>query len=117
VLIQNVNRVKEIALQPSARGSTKKRHSTTLSRTPFRHLTQSPLNNPLHLLRIMTESMITPADITFSIDWEAGEATFSASTPQAKQWMGCTKKTVPLADAKTFRETAEAAGLRVTAFP
>jgi hypothetical protein len=61
--------------------------------------------------------MPTPADITFSIDWEAGEVRFSASTPQARQWMGCTEKTVPLADVKTFRETAEAAGLTVAAFP
>ena len=55
MLIQNVNQVKEIALQPSAGGSTKKRHSTALSRTPFRHLTQFQLNNPLHLPRIPTE--------------------------------------------------------------
>jgi hypothetical protein len=61
--------------------------------------------------------MPTPADITFSIDWEAGEVTFSASTRRAKQWMGCTEKTVPLADVKTFRETAEAEGLTVAAFP
>ncbi len=53
----------------------------------------------------------------FSIDWEAGEGTFSASTRQAKLWMGCSEKTVPLADVKTFRETAEAEGLTVAAFP
>lgn len=61
--------------------------------------------------------MPIPADIMFSIDWEAGEVTFSASTRQAERWMGCTEKTVPLADAKTFRETAEAEGLTVAAFP
>jgi hypothetical protein len=53
--IQNVNHVKKIAFSPSV-GDVKRRHSTTPLKTPFRHLTQFPLNNPLHLLRIMTES-------------------------------------------------------------
>ena len=55
--IQNVNRAKEIVFSPSRRGDTKKRRSTTPLKTPFRHLTQFPLNNPLHLLRITTESV------------------------------------------------------------
>jgi hypothetical protein len=38
------------------RGDTKRKHSTTPLRTRFRHLTLFPLNNPLHLLQIMTES-------------------------------------------------------------
>ena len=54
MLIQNVNRIKEIALQPSARGSTKKRRSTMLLGIPFRHLTQFQLNNLLHLQRTTT---------------------------------------------------------------
>jgi hypothetical protein len=62
VLIQNVNRVKEIASQPSARGSTKKRHSTTLSRTPFRHLTQFQLNNLLRLQRTTTEDVASSTE-------------------------------------------------------
>jgi hypothetical protein len=41
----------------SARGNTKRRRSTKPLKTPFRHLTQFPLNNLLHLLRITTESM------------------------------------------------------------
>jgi hypothetical protein len=57
VLIQNVNRVKEIALQPSARGSTKKRRSTTLLGIPFRHLTHFQLNNLLRLQRTTTEDV------------------------------------------------------------
>jgi hypothetical protein len=47
---------RQIAFAPSAPDDSKRRHSTTPLRTPFRHLTQFPLNNPLHLLRIMTES-------------------------------------------------------------
>jgi hypothetical protein len=77
---------------------------------------QSRLARPA-ALRLTRQQMPIPADIMFSIDWEAGEVTFSASTRQAERWMGCTEKTVPLADAKTFRETAEAEGLTVAAFP
>jgi hypothetical protein len=55
--IQNVNRVKEIAFSPSARGNTKRTRSTMPLKTPFRHLTQFPLNNPLYLLRITIESV------------------------------------------------------------
>jgi hypothetical protein len=60
VLIQNVNRVKEIALQPSARG--KKRRSTTLSGIPFRHLTQFQLNNLLRLQRTTTEDVASSTE-------------------------------------------------------
>jgi hypothetical protein len=55
--IQNVNHVKKIGFLPSAHGDAKRRHSTTPLKTPFRHLTQFPLNNPLHLLLITTESV------------------------------------------------------------
>ena len=57
--IQNVNRVKEIVFSPIRHGDTKRRRSTTPLKTPFRHPTQFPLNNPLHPLLIMTES-VTP---------------------------------------------------------
>jgi hypothetical protein len=57
VPIQNVNRVKEIPFSPSARGNTKRTRSTTLLETPFRHLTQFPLNKPLYLPRITIESV------------------------------------------------------------
>jgi hypothetical protein len=60
VLIQNVNRVKEIASQPSARG--KKRRSTTLSGIPFRHLTQFQLNNLLRLQRTTTEDVASSTE-------------------------------------------------------
>jgi hypothetical protein len=60
VLIQNVNRIKEIALQPSARG--KKRRSTTLSGIPFRHLTQFQLNNLLRLQRTTTEDVASSTE-------------------------------------------------------
>src|SRR5215472_16372717 len=72
--IQNINHVKKIAFSPSAPDDAKRRHSTTPLRTPFRHLIQFPLNSPLHLLRIMTESVtsngqdgpaITSASIRF----------------------------------------------------
>jgi hypothetical protein len=55
--IQNVNHVKKIAFSSSAHGDAKRRRSTTPLKTPFRHLTQFPLNNPLHLLPITTESV------------------------------------------------------------
>src|SRR5215472_8744371 len=55
--IQNVNRVKEIPFSPSARGNTKRTRSTTPLKTPFRHLTQFPLNKPLYLPRITIESV------------------------------------------------------------
>jgi hypothetical protein len=54
--IQKVNRVKRTVFSPTRRGDTKRKHSTTPLRTRFRHLTLFPLNNPLHLLQIMTES-------------------------------------------------------------
>jgi hypothetical protein len=44
--MQNVDLVREIGFSPRAPGNIKKRHSTTLSRAPFRHLTQFQLNNP-----------------------------------------------------------------------
>jgi hypothetical protein len=44
--MQNVDLVREIGFSARAPGNVKKRHSTTLSRTPFRHLTQFQLNNP-----------------------------------------------------------------------
>src|SRR6516225_10612095 len=44
--MQNVDLVKETAFSPRWPANIKKRHSTTLSRTPFRHLTQFQLNNP-----------------------------------------------------------------------
>jgi hypothetical protein len=60
VLVQNVNRIKEIGLQPSARG--KKRRSTTLSGIPFRHLTQFQLNNLLRLQRTTTEDVVSSTE-------------------------------------------------------
>src|SRR6516164_10286555 len=42
----NVDLVRETAFSPRWPADIKKRHSTTLSRTPFRHLTQFQLNNP-----------------------------------------------------------------------
>jgi len=54
--IQNVKRVKEIVFSPTGRGDAKRRRSTTPLKTLFRRPTQFPSNNPLHLLRIMTES-------------------------------------------------------------
>jgi len=54
--IQNVKRVKEIVFSPTGSGDAKGRRSTTPLKTLFRRPTQFPSNNPLHLLRIMTES-------------------------------------------------------------
>jgi hypothetical protein len=63
--------------------------------------------------------MPTPSaiDITVSVDANAGEVTFSASTSKAEDWMGSPEETVPLAEAKAYRERAEAAGLTVASFP
>ena len=50
--IQNINLIKEIEFAPNARGgNAKKRHSTTLSRTPFLDPSQFQSNNPLRLPR------------------------------------------------------------------
>jgi hypothetical protein len=66
--------------------------------------------------RILPEERMTaPVDITYSVDGE--EVTFSASTPAGEKWMGMTEKTVPLADAKDYREAAEANDLTVKPFP
>jgi hypothetical protein len=58
---QNVNHVKKLAFSPSAHGNAKRRRSTTPLKTPFRHLTQFPLSNPLHLQQIMTENVTVNA--------------------------------------------------------
>jgi hypothetical protein len=55
--IQNVNRVKQIVFSPTRHGDTKRRRWTTPLKIPFLHPTQFPLNNPLHQLWIMTESV------------------------------------------------------------
>jgi hypothetical protein len=65
--IQNVNRVKEITFSPSARGNTKRTRSTTPLKTPFRHLTQFPLNNPLYLLQITIESVTANGSMSASV--------------------------------------------------
>jgi hypothetical protein len=61
--------------------------------------------------------MPSPSDITYSIDVDADEVTFFAHTAKGEQWMGCPEKILPVADAKDYREAAEAADLIVTPYP
>ena len=90
--IQNVNHVKKIAFSPSV-GDVKRRHSTTPLKTPFRHLTQFPLSNPLHLLQIMTESVTAKPNVRFgSLADIAQRPPDVRFTPKSRHWLsvlGC----------------------------
>ena len=57
------------------------------------------------------------ADITFSIDPDAGTATFSASSPQGEKQLGDAEVTVSLGEAERIKADAVAAGLKVEEFP
>ena len=57
------------------------------------------------------------ADITFSIDADAGETIFSASTPKGDKFLGSPELTVPNSEAKDYVEKAKSAGLVVVPFP
>jgi hypothetical protein len=56
-------------------------------------------------------------DITYSIDADAGTATFSANTPAGELHLGDMAVTVSLEAARQIKADAEAAGLRVVTFP
>jgi hypothetical protein len=63
---------------------------------------------------LMESSM---ADITYSIDADHRETTFSANTPAGEAFLGGPELVVPNESALAFREEAQAAGLIVAAFP
>jgi hypothetical protein len=58
-----------------------------------------------------------PTDITYSIDAEAGETTFSANSPAGEEFLDGPELVVPNDEAKAYLEQAKAAGLTVVAFP
>jgi hypothetical protein len=53
------------------------------------------------------------ADITYAARPESGELIFSASTPKGEEWIGTPELTMSIAQAKTFRESAERDGLTI----
>jgi hypothetical protein len=57
------------------------------------------------------------ADITYSIDAEAGETIFSANSPAGEQFLGGPELAFPNDEAKAYLEQAKAAGLTVVPFP
>ncbi len=58
-----------------------------------------------------------PADITYSIDADAGATTFSANSPDGEEFLGAPEYTLPNEEAKEYLEEAKAAGLTVIPFP
>src|SRR5215471_19670561 len=102
--IQNVNRVKEIPFSPSARGNTKRTRSTTPLKTPFRHLTQFPLNKPLYLPRITIESVTANGSMSaLGQKQTLGKVRLmSALPPKADiRTQPCDVRFVPIADSCT----------------
>ena len=54
-------------------------------------------------------------DITYSI--EANKCKFAASTPAGETWIGKPEVTIPVEDARDYREAAQRAGLIVEPLP
>jgi hypothetical protein len=57
------------------------------------------------------------ADITFSINADNRQTTFSANTPAGEEFLGGPELVVPNEKAQAYRDEARAAGLIVKAFP
>jgi hypothetical protein len=57
------------------------------------------------------------ADITYSIDADGDETTFSASTPEGEEFIGGSVLLVPIEQTQDYLETARAAGLVVLPYP
>jgi hypothetical protein len=56
-------------------------------------------------------------DITYSIDSESGETTFSANSPAGVEFLGDTQRTVDNDEATSLIELAQEKGLTIVPFP
>ena len=56
-------------------------------------------------------------DITYAIDSEAGETTFSANSPAGEEFLGDTQRTLDNDEAASFIELAKEKGLTIIPFP
>jgi len=57
------------------------------------------------------------ADITYSLSDDQTEVIFSASTQSGEEWLEAPERSIPVTEAKAFREAAQEAGLEVVPFP